>query len=94
MNNDFNPGPISGDGEAVFCTMDAKICPDGSYVGRVAPDCEFAPCPGEDAYRIDQVPLDRGEPVFCPQDVQICSDGSYVNRVAPSCEFALGELRI
>lgn len=31
---------------SVFCTMDAKICPDGSAVGRVAPRCEFAPCPG------------------------------------------------
>lgn len=33
--------------EAVFCTMDAKVCPDGSSVGRVPPDCAFAPCPGE-----------------------------------------------
>lgn len=32
--------------EQVFCTMDAKICPDGSSVGRVPPSCEFAPCPG------------------------------------------------
>lgn len=30
--------------ETVFCTMDAMECPDGSYVGRVAPDCEFAAC--------------------------------------------------
>jgi hypothetical protein len=29
------------------CTMDAKICPDGSSVGRTGPNCEFAPCPGE-----------------------------------------------
>jgi hypothetical protein len=29
----------------VACTLDAKICPDGSAVGRVGPDCEFAPCP-------------------------------------------------
>jgi hypothetical protein len=29
----------------VACTMDAKACPDGSYVGRIAPDCEFEPCP-------------------------------------------------
>jgi hypothetical protein len=29
----------------VACTLDAKICPDGSSVGRVAPSCEFAPCP-------------------------------------------------
>jgi hypothetical protein len=29
----------------VACTMDAKICPDGSAVGRQGPDCAFAPCP-------------------------------------------------
>lgn len=29
----------------VACTMDAKICPDGSAVGRSGPKCEFAPCP-------------------------------------------------
>jgi len=33
------------DGDQVVCTADAKECPDGSYVGRVAPDCEFAQCP-------------------------------------------------
>ena len=32
--------------EPVFCTMDAKMCPDGSYVGRTGPKCEFAACPG------------------------------------------------
>jgi len=31
------------------CTMAAKLCPDGSYVGRIGPNCEFAPCPGETA---------------------------------------------
>ena len=31
----------------VACTMDAKICPDGTAVGRTGPNCEFAPCPGE-----------------------------------------------
>lgn len=29
------------------CTMEAKMCPDGSAVGRTGPACEFAPCPGE-----------------------------------------------
>lgn len=33
--------------EVVACTMDAKLCPDGSYVGRIPPICEFAPCPDE-----------------------------------------------
>ncbi len=36
----FNPKQ-----EAVFCAQDAQICPDGSYVSRVAPACSFAKCP-------------------------------------------------
>jgi len=27
------------------CTQEAKICPDGSSVGRTGPNCEFSPCP-------------------------------------------------
>ncbi len=30
--------------EQVFCTADAMQCPDGSYVGRSGPNCEFV-CP-------------------------------------------------
>ena len=29
----------------IACTQEAKICPDGSAVGRTGPNCEFAPCP-------------------------------------------------
>jgi hypothetical protein len=29
----------------VACTMEAKICPDGSSVGRTGPNCAFAACP-------------------------------------------------
>jgi hypothetical protein len=29
----------------VACTMEAKMCPDGSYVGRTGPNCEFEACP-------------------------------------------------
>ncbi|MFA5129363.1 MAG: TspO/MBR family protein [Patescibacteria group bacterium] len=28
----------------IACTMEAMLCPDGSYVGRTGPNCEFAPC--------------------------------------------------
>ncbi len=34
----FAPKPIA-------CTLEAKICPDGSSVGRTGPNCEFAQCP-------------------------------------------------
>lgn len=27
------------------CTMEAKICPDGSTIGRTGPRCDFTPCP-------------------------------------------------
>jgi len=27
------------------CTMDVKLCPDDSYVARIPPKCDFAPCP-------------------------------------------------
>jgi len=41
--NFFNkPEPIS-------CTQEAKLCPDGSYVGRTGPNCEFTECPDNEA---------------------------------------------
>ena len=33
-----NNGPLA-------CTEEAKLCPDGSSVGRTGPNCEFALCP-------------------------------------------------
>lgn len=29
------------------CSQEVQQCPDGSFVSRVAPSCEFAPCPTE-----------------------------------------------
>lgn len=34
----------------VFCTDDAKLCMDGSYVGRAGPKCDFYPCPNEKTF--------------------------------------------
>jgi hypothetical protein len=31
--------------DQAVCTLEAKVCPDGTNVGRMPPDCEFAPCP-------------------------------------------------
>lgn len=74
----YTPQPV----ENIACTLDARVCPDGSYVGRVAPTCEFAPCPG---------PSQGGngnENVACDADVKQCSDGTYVSREGPACTFA------
>lgn len=37
------PVPPQG-GTATACTADAKLCPDGSSVGRTGPECAFAAC--------------------------------------------------
>jgi len=36
-------------GEETACTAEAKLCPDGSAVGRTGPNCEFSACPSETA---------------------------------------------
>jgi len=42
----------------VACTMDAMMCPDGTYVGRSAPDCKFI-CPAVEPN------IGAGENDFC-----------------------------
>ncbi len=37
MENTGGPLPVA-------CTEEAKICPDGTSVGRTGPSCEFTPC--------------------------------------------------
>ena len=44
----------------IACTQEAKICPDGSAVGRTGSNCEFAPCP-DGANKQDDI-----KPVDCP----------------------------
>ncbi len=53
------PGP----GEEVACTMDAMLCPDGSYVGRTGPKCEFI-CPGA-----PEVPADVAAEIAAKADL-------------------------
>ena len=65
------------DDNTIFCTQDAKLCPDGSYVSRNATlNCEFDPCPvsdnGNDSYEKEMNfcnPEDR-EGDFCIQIYQ------------------------
>jgi hypothetical protein len=38
-------GTFDGARQPVACTLEAKLCPDGSSVGRHGPACEFDSCP-------------------------------------------------
>lgn len=44
--NDSPPAPPNdGTQPPIACSADAKVCPDGTVVGREGADCHFAPCP-------------------------------------------------
>ena len=47
------------DKNGVACTQEAMQCPDGSYVGRTGPNCEFTPCPETNAEKL--ITLTYGE---------------------------------
>ena len=38
-------GVTYGQPKTTACTMEARLCSDGSSVSRTGPSCEFAPCP-------------------------------------------------
>ena len=59
-----------------ICTEEVKVCPDGSEVGRVPPNCEFAPC------------LSSNNIEVCTDEAKLCPDGTEVSRNPRlNCEF-------
>ena len=79
--------------QRIACTLEAKLCPDGSAVGRTGPKCEFAPCPDvkeTTTVRINQKILNHGIYITplevisdsrCPVDVQCIWAGTLELRV-------------
>lgn len=49
--------PILIPEEPVACTMEARMCPDGSYVGRQGPNCEFSLCPAPTGTSTPIIPI-------------------------------------
>src|SRR3989344_2614955 len=70
-----SPAPDNG---GVACTMEAKICPDGSVVGRTGPKCEFAECPAYSPPASTTPPVSKSE------------EGSVLGRITlgPTCPIA------
>lgn len=44
-SQEFIESPKFEKNNPVACTQEAKECPDGSFVSRTGPNCEFSPCP-------------------------------------------------
>ena len=92
--------------ETWACNADAKICPDGSSVGRTGPACEFMACPPADAKEATvttymggtatalNVSVNVRELVSdsrCPTSVQCIWAGTVEARVALSTQVSHGE---
>lgn len=88
------------------CNADAKICPDGSSVGRTGPKCEFAACPPADAKEGTVTTFLGGSATTlnvtlnprvvisdsrCPQGVQCIWAGTVEVKTAMSTQVAHGE---
>lgn len=67
------------------CTMEAKICPDGSSVGRTGPNCEFTACPlpkSASSSPVTQIPVgwkiynnkDLGISIQYPANLRVIND--------------------
>lgn len=92
--------------EPQACNMDAKICPDGSSVGRTGPNCEFAACPSPERTEATlttyvggtvtamNVTLEARQFISdsrCPQGVQCIWAGTVEVRTVMSTPVAHGE---
>jgi len=53
--------------KVIYCPQDAKICPDGSSVGRVGQLCEFAECPASvpAGYTLEKYTVEKILPDSC-----------------------------
>jgi len=64
--------PLRPNCAAVFCTMDLKICPDGTR----APVPEGECCPSLKACKTGVKPINNCAIAFCTMDLKICPDGT------------------
>jgi hypothetical protein len=100
-----NPDTPVESPDQVMCPMDAKQCPDGSFVSRVAPSCAFAECPGGDTpkqsvmctpeQREAEACIEIYAPVCAEQEVQcIKAPCDPVPTTYPNSCFACAEDRV
>lgn len=77
-------------GKQSVCTQEAKLCPDGSSVGRTGPKCEFSPCPTPTPdptvnWKIYQ-DIDKGFTIKYPPDFYAQPNAADLTVIFDSCE--------
>ncbi len=83
-----NGGQTSSSSSALPCTMEAKICPDGSSVGRTGPNCEFAACSGARTSWTGSTVSDANVTFTAPEGFALAqtSEQILVKSYIPQCE--------
>ncbi len=66
----------------VACTMEARICADGSAVGRQGPNCEFSKCPTVNPPPVTQCTKDSD----CTSSKYVCQETQGVGTACPSTD--------
>ncbi len=68
------------DVKMIVCTQEARMCPDGSFVGRKGPKCEFTKCPNENSknnlLEEKETKKEKKEPVIMAQQTLLILDAS------------------
>ncbi len=74
------------------CTQEAKVCPDGSSVGRSGPNCDFAQCPAGPAFG-DSIMFAPGKKIVLADGMNVALENINDSRCKPNvvCVWA-GEL--
>ena len=74
----------------IACTQDAKQCPDGSYVSRTGPNCEFAKCTDKVVRRLTLDIVKNGTyKLLAYEKTVILRDGTFEGIPAPDTASAL-----
>jgi len=74
------------------CTLEAKICPDGSAVSRVAPDCNFASCPSSATPTVSSQALPTQTSPSARSDADLNADLKSLEDAAAAVDSGIGNI--
>ncbi len=67
---------VANKNKQIACTQEAKLCPDGTYVGRTGPNCEFTKCPDEISLQTKYITAEKWPPnIEVTADKFSCKEG-------------------
>ncbi|MDD5221285.1 MAG: hypothetical protein PHV47_01630 [Candidatus Pacebacteria bacterium] len=76
----------------IVCPQDAKLCPDGSYVSRTGPNCEFVECPISSSSDTDNMTENTFSKILITRKIYSFNETAKVyEEVDPATQFLKAE---